>query len=79
LFTTGALVAFDEKDTRNVIPPDSGAPLNNKFWGSPGSDHSGVVNFGMADGSVRAITVTIDPSVFALLGSMADTSPLEFD
>ena len=62
-----------------MSPPDSGTPLNNKFWGSPGSDHSGVVNFGMADGSVRAIAVTIDPSVFALLGSMADASPLEFD
>jgi len=77
LFTTGALVAFDEKGTRNVVPPDSGASLNNKFWGSPGSDHSGVVNFGMADGSVHSIAVTIDPSVFALLGSMADACSLE--
>jgi len=79
LFTTGALVAFDENGTRNVVPPDSGAPLNNKFWGSPGSEHVNVANFGMADGAVRAINVRIDPSVFALLGSMADASPLELD
>lgn len=79
LFTTGALVAFDEKGTRNIVPPDSGAPLNNKFWGSPGSEHSGTVNFGLADGSVRSLSVSMDPSVFALLGSMADASPLDFD
>jgi prepilin-type processing-associated H-X9-DG protein len=79
LFTTGALVASDENSTRNVAQPDSGALLNNKFWGSPGADHSGTVNFGMADGSVRSIAVTTDPSVSALLGGMADGSPLEFD
>lgn len=78
LFTTGAVVAFDEQSTRTVIPPASGSPLNNKFWGSPGSEHSNMANFGMADGSVRAISTTVDPSVFALLGSMADASPVEF-
>ena len=33
-------------------------------------------NFGMADGSVRFISSTIDPSIFALMGSMADGVPV---
>ena len=79
LFTTGALVIVDGQTTRNVVPPESGTPLSNKFWGSPGSDHPGMANFGMADGSVHAISVRIDPSVFALLGSMADACSVEFE
>ena len=42
------------------------------FWGSPGSDHPGGANYGLADGSVRFLPTSIDPNVFALLGSMAD-------
>ena len=46
--------------------------MNNGFFGSPGSDHAGAVNFGLGDGSVRSLTESMDGDVFALLGSMAD-------
>jgi prepilin-type processing-associated H-X9-DG protein len=72
LFTTGAMMSFDGKTVANVAPPTAGALMNNMFWGSPGSDHPGGANYGMADGSVRFLPTSIDPSVFALLGSMAD-------
>jgi prepilin-type N-terminal cleavage/methylation domain-containing protein/prepilin-type processing-associated H-X9-DG protein len=77
LFTTGAMIHFDPADKKcsNVASPTEGSLINNMFYGSPGSDHSGVANFGMGDGSVREISVTIDPSVFSLMGSMADRIP----
>ena len=46
--------------------------MNNGFFESPGSDHPGGAHFGMADGSARLINQTIDPKLFALLGSIAD-------
>jgi prepilin-type N-terminal cleavage/methylation domain-containing protein/prepilin-type processing-associated H-X9-DG protein len=46
--------------------------MNNGLFMSPGSDHSSVINFGMADGSVRALSTATDGDLFSLLGSMAD-------
>ena len=61
----------------NANLPDSSLLLGNLDFRSPGSDHAGVVNFGMADGSVRGVSIGIDPTVFALMGSMADGVPSE--
>lgn len=72
LFTTGAMMTFDGKACKSVVPPDIGTLMNNHFFGSPGSEHAGVVNFGLADGSVRSLSTSVDPTVFILLGSMAD-------
>ena len=36
-------------------------------------------NFGLADGSVRFVSTSIDANVFALLGSMADNQPVTLD
>jgi hypothetical protein len=72
LFTTGAMMSFDGKTCKSVVPPDIGTVMNSHFFGSPGCEHSNIVNFGMGDGSVHAISKSIDPNVFALLGSMAD-------
>ena len=46
--------------------------MNNGYFGSPGSEHAAGANFGMGDGSVRFFMNTMDASIFALLGSMAD-------
>ena len=72
LFTTGAMMSPEGEDPTSVAATTTGALMDNRFWGSPGSDHSGVVCFGIADGSVRSLSVSMDPNVFALLGSMAD-------
>jgi prepilin-type N-terminal cleavage/methylation domain-containing protein len=47
-------------------------PMNNGSWGAPGSDHPGGAQFGLGDASVRFISQTVDPNLFAVLGSMSD-------
>ncbi len=72
LFTTGAMVRYDGNKLEPVAQPGEGKLMNNRFFGSPGSEHSGGAHFGMADGSVRWISDSMDPRIFALMGSMAD-------
>jgi len=75
-FSTG--IAFRAGDTAPEVNTTAspGPQMNNGYFGSPGSDHSGGANFGLADGSVRFINDTMDGRVFALLGSMDDGVPL---
>jgi hypothetical protein len=44
-----------------------------------GSSHTAVVNFVLADGSVKPISFDIDASVFAQLGNKSDNAPLSQD
>lgn len=53
--------------------------MNNGDFRSPGSDHSGSVNAGLADGSVRSMSASTNADVFSLLGSMADGVPAQMD
>ena len=75
LFTTGAMFARNGTTLVNVAPPAAGSLMNNGFFGSPGSDHRGGAYFGYGDGSVTFLLNSIDPNVFALMGSMADLTP----
>jgi prepilin-type N-terminal cleavage/methylation domain-containing protein len=51
--------------------------MNNGYFESPGSNHSGGSNFGIADGSVQFISENIDRHVLRKLGSMADGEVVE--
>lgn len=68
LFTTGVLYQGGNVPGNGL----KGSPLNNKYFVSPGSDHPGGSNFGFADGSGKFISVNVDSTIFAYLGSMAD-------
>jgi prepilin-type processing-associated H-X9-DG protein len=76
LFTTGAMFHRNGTIVTYALPANGGSLMNNGFFGSPGSDHPNGANFGLADGSVRYLNTTMDPNVFAELGSMADRIPL---
>jgi len=56
---------------------NNGLLMNNGDFRSPGSEHANSANFGLADGSVRLFTNSIDQNIFALLGSMADGAPIQ--
>ena len=45
---------------------------NNKLFMSPGSEHAGGANYGLADGSVHYMLSSMDSDIFCLMGSMAD-------
>lgn len=51
-------------------------PMNNGYLGCPGSEHANGANYGLADGSVRYMSSTVDQNVFSLLGSMNDRAPV---
>ena len=77
LFTTGAMARRNGSTFEFVASPAEGKLLNNGFWGSPGGPHPGGAVFCLADGSWQFVSDSIDPSVFALLGSMADGLPAQ--
>jgi type II secretory pathway pseudopilin PulG len=81
LFTTGALARLEEDENFVIFEssPEEGKLSNNGFFGSPGSDHVHGANYGFGDGSARILSTSMDPTTFALLGSMADGEPISSD
>ncbi|MBU4400702.1 MAG: DUF1559 domain-containing protein [Planctomycetes bacterium] len=75
LFTTGAMIGLVGSQYRDVAT--GGKMMNNKFFGSPGSEHSGGAHFGLGDGSVTFLSDSMDATIFALMGSMADGIPID--
>jgi prepilin-type processing-associated H-X9-DG protein len=76
-FTTGYFGPLSSHPAGSVYKTPY--PMNNGNFRSPGSDHAGGANFGFGDGAVRFISSSTDPSVFALLGSMADGVPASLE
>mgnify|MGYP001030001018 FL=1 len=73
LFTTGEMMGLVGSKYQSVDGIDNtGKMMNNRGAFSPGSQHSGGAHFGLGDGSVRFFSESMDPNVFALMGSMAD-------
>ena len=74
LFSTGcmATVTSTSQGTSYQFSDSGGKMMNNYYFGSPGSEHSGGAHFGLADGSVTFLTDSMDATIFALMGSMAD-------
>jgi prepilin-type N-terminal cleavage/methylation domain-containing protein len=74
LFSTGVMTLGGSHG--NAFTSAGGLLMNNLYFGSPGSDHPGGANMGFGDASAKFLSNLMDPSVFALLGSMADNQPI---
>ena len=77
LFSTSVQNPPTSIDWSLPTPPKPGPLLNNSDFRSPGSQHISGANFGLADGSVKFIANSIDPDIFALLGSMVDDQSVQ--
>ena len=71
----GNATLFAVADTGNQWDPYLPGGLNNECFESPGSEHPGGAQFGLADGSVRFINEDVDTYIFSLMGSIADGIP----
>jgi prepilin-type N-terminal cleavage/methylation domain-containing protein len=69
---------WDTMRDANLVPgPDTNAPTSEKGFAEFGSSHRSGMNFIFGDGSVHHIKYSINPKVFALLGTRADGTPLD--
>jgi prepilin-type processing-associated H-X9-DG protein len=71
---TGFTTGFGGPNVVFGSPPAPVGMMNNGMFQSPGSEHYKGANYGFADGSVTFMSTSVDPNVFALLGSMADVT-----
>ncbi|MBM4091964.1 MAG: DUF1559 domain-containing protein, partial [Planctomycetes bacterium] len=76
--TSNTIMVLEVNDEASVIwtkPDDLQFDVNNPLAGL-GKAHPGGFNVALADGSVRFISITIDPQLFLRLLQMADGQPV---
>jgi hypothetical protein len=79
----GAATLFTTSATPSTLPPTQ-VPLNrarggiNKrdHYSSPASDHPGLAQFCLADGSVRSLSENINDAILANLGNISSGIPV---
>ncbi|HWY87445.1 MAG TPA: DUF1559 domain-containing protein, partial [Gemmataceae bacterium] len=67
------------RSANNPPAPDTNAPTPEKGFATFGSSHPSGLNVVFADGSVRPISFSIDPTTFSRLGTRADGHPIAGD
>ena len=74
LRNTGTLEIYKQYDFTGAVAPDQKAtPVDLTHVGGFGSHHGGgLINVSLADGSTRAVSSTIEPSVLQQLGNRSD-------
>jgi len=73
----GSATLFSTYEATPVSNGTKASGMNNFYFESPGSRHSGGANFGMADGSVHFFSESINRQTLQYLGSMADNQPVQ--
>ena len=69
---------WDTMRDANIVPaPDTNAPTSENGFAGFGSSHRSGMNFSFGDGSVHHIKYSINPKVFAGLGTRADGTILD--
>jgi prepilin-type processing-associated H-X9-DG protein len=73
---TSHYAGFDKDNTRwTFLPPIS--DNNTESWDQFGSVHPGVCNFSFCDGSIKTISLDIDPETHQCLGSRNDKKVIQ--
>jgi len=71
---------WDTMRSANIPPaPDTCAPTPERGFAMFGSSHPSGLNVVFADGSVRPISFSVDPTTFSRLGTRADGHPIAGD
>lgn len=80
----GAATLFTTSATPSTLPPTVGPPRNRARGGinkedhytAPASEHEGLAQFCLADGSVRSLSENINDGIFANLGNISSGIPV---
>jgi len=73
-WAVGGLATMFDNDGPDTGDSGDSYGINSGFFQAPGSEHAGGAHFGMADGSVRFISESIDKNTWQLLGSFLAAS-----
>ena len=76
LFTTAIAPSNQPPTTTPVLNPLQGGINKGDHYSAPGSDHTGVAQFCLADGSVRVLSENMDAFILENLGNIASGIPV---